>query len=135
MAAINSQRAAPFYSAVEHAVSNIKQDKMPADQWLGTLTNSKGVKPEELDWTGLKDHLSSKGKEPVTKQEVQDYVNANKVELKEVNKEQFPQYKRDLQNLDNECNTKYGETWPRNEHVLSNEDKQRLTEARSKNTI
>lgn len=78
--------AAPFYSAVEHAVSNIKQDKMPADQWLGTLTNSKGVKPEELDWTGLKDHLSSKGKEPVTKQEVQDYVNANKVELKEVNK-------------------------------------------------
>ena len=78
--------AAPFYSAVEHAVSNIKQDKMPADQWLGTLTNSKGVKPEELDWTGLKDHLSSKGKELVTKQEVQDYVNANKVELKEVGK-------------------------------------------------
>ena len=89
MAAINSQRAAPFYSAVEHAVSNIKQDKMPADQWLGTLSNSKGVKPEELDWTGLKDHLAEKGKEPVTKQEVQDYVNTNKVELKEINKGKY----------------------------------------------
>lgn len=78
--------AQPFYSAVENAVSNIKQAKMPADQWLGTLNNAKGVKPEEMDWIGLKEHLAGKGKEPVTKQEIQDFVNANKVELKEVNK-------------------------------------------------
>jgi len=78
--------ASTFYSAVENAVNNVKSNKMPADQWLGTLNNAKGVKPEEMDWLGLKEHLASKGKEPVTKQEVQDFVNANKVELKEVNK-------------------------------------------------
>ncbi len=78
--------AQPFYSAVEHAVNNTKQAKMPADQWLGTLSNAKGVKPEEMDWIGLKEHLASKGKEPVTKQEIQDFVNANKTELKEVDK-------------------------------------------------
>ncbi len=75
-----------FYSAVEHAVGNIKSNKMPADQWLGTLNNAKGVKPEEMDWIGLKEHLADKGKEPVTKQEIQDFVNVHKTELKEVDK-------------------------------------------------
>lgn len=56
-AAIGSLSKAPmFYSAVEHAVNNIKQAKAPAEQWLATIQNSKGVKPEELDWTGLKSY-------------------------------------------------------------------------------
>jgi hypothetical protein len=89
LAALASQAKAPtFYSAVEHAVNNIPQAKMPAEQWLGTLSNKPGVKPEELDWIGLKDFLADKKGQTVTKQEVQDFVNANKVELKEVNKGQ-----------------------------------------------
>lgn len=86
-------KAEPFYSAVEHQVNQIAQPKMTGDQWLGTLANKPGVKPEELDWIGLKDFLKEKGKDTVTKQEVQDYVNANKVELKEVNKGVEPSVK------------------------------------------
>jgi Transglycosylase SLT domain len=78
--------ASPFYSALEHAVTNVPQDKMPADQWLGTISNSKGVKPEEMDWTGFKDYLTEKGKTPVTKSEVQNFIDSNKVGLEEVNK-------------------------------------------------
>lgn len=83
---MNENKVPPFYSALEHAVINVKQEKMPADQWLGTISNSKGVKPEELDWTGFKDYLAEKGKQPVTKGEVQGFINSNKVELKEVGK-------------------------------------------------
>jgi len=84
-----SKVAPTFYSAVENAVNNIKQAKAPAEQWLSTIQNSKGVKPEEMDWIGLKDYLNENKGNTLTKQEIQDYVNANKVELKEVNKGKF----------------------------------------------
>jgi hypothetical protein len=48
----------PFFSALEHNVKQISQSKMTGDQWLGTLGNKPGVKPEELQWTGLADFLS-----------------------------------------------------------------------------
>lgn len=70
-----------FYSAVENAVNNIKQEKMSGEQWLGTIANSKGVKAEELNWTGLNDYLGEK--KEFTKKEVEDYIKNNKVELKE----------------------------------------------------
>ncbi len=76
----------PFYSALEKNVADINQAKMTGDQWLGTLSNKPGVKPEEMDWTGLKDYLASKGKETVSKDEVQAHLNSNKVELGEVRK-------------------------------------------------
>lgn len=81
--------APPFYSALEQAVNNIGQAKGSGDQWLGTLRNAKGVKPEELEWTGVNEFL--KGKKNVTKQELQDFINSNKVELKEVNKSELPE--------------------------------------------
>ncbi len=79
--------APTFYSAVENAIATNPQTKMSSDQWLGTISNSKGVKPEEIDWIGLKDFLA--GKKSVTKQEVLDHVEGNKVELKEVNKGEY----------------------------------------------
>jgi hypothetical protein len=78
--------AAPFYSAAEKAIEAIPQTKMTGEQWLGTLANKPGVKPEELDWTGLKNFLSEKGKEPVTKEQVQAHMNDNSMKLNEVNK-------------------------------------------------
>jgi len=90
-----------FYSAVENAVNNIKQAKAPAEQWLSTIQNSKGVKPEEMDWTGLKDYLNENKGNMLTKQEIQDYVKANKVELKEVNKGFTSFDKQRLTELDN----------------------------------
>ena len=75
-----------FYSAVEHNVNAIPQSKMTGDQWLGTLSNKPGVKPEEMQWTGLADFLAENKGKPVTKEQIQEHLAANKVELKEVSK-------------------------------------------------
>ena len=76
----------PFYSTLEKTVADTGQNKMTGDQWLGTLANKPGVKPEEMDWTGLKSFLSDKGKEMVSKSEVQAHLNDNAVKIGEVNK-------------------------------------------------
>lgn len=72
----------PFYSAVENAIKGAKQSTANAEQWLGTIKNSPGIKQEELNWTGLEDYIKSKdGK--ISKQELQDYMDNHKVELNE----------------------------------------------------
>jgi hypothetical protein len=81
-----AKTAQPFYSAVEHTVNSIPQAKMNGEAWLGTLANKPGVKPEELDWTGLKSFLEENKGKPVTKEQVQEHLANNKVELKEVQK-------------------------------------------------
>lgn len=82
MSALAKQNKQGFYSAVESAVDNIGQNKASGDQWLGTLSNQKGVKGEELEFTGLTEFL--KGKQNVSKNEIQEYLKNNKVELGEV---------------------------------------------------
>jgi len=81
-----AKTAPTFYSAVEHNVNAIPQAKMTGDQWLGTLSNKPGVKGEELDWTGLKGFLEENKGKPVTKEQIQEHLASNKVELKEVSK-------------------------------------------------
>ena len=83
---VAKSQAPTFYSALEHNVNQIGQSKMTGEQWLGTLSNKPGVKPEELDWTGLKSFLEENKGKPVTKEQVQEHLQNNKVELKEVNK-------------------------------------------------
>lgn len=74
-----------FYSALEHAATNAVQDTMSPQQWLGYLKNQPGVKQEELNWTGIGDWLGQqKGK--VSKNEVQNYLDGHKVEIKDVTK-------------------------------------------------
>jgi len=84
-AALQANKPA-FYSAVEHTVKNIPQAKMTGEQWLGTIANKPGVKGEELDWIGLKDFLTENKGKPVTKQQIEEHIASNKVELKEVRK-------------------------------------------------
>lgn len=76
----------PFYSIVEKTVANADQNKMTGNQWLGTLNNKPGVKPEEMQYTGLQDFLKERGSQPVTKAEVQEHLTNNKVQVNEVNK-------------------------------------------------
>jgi len=78
-------RAEPFYSAVERSVQNAPQPKMQGEQWANWLKNQPGVKPDELEWTGVDSWLRDQ-KGPVTKEQVQDHLNQNKVELKDVTK-------------------------------------------------
>jgi len=76
--------APQFYSALEHNVNAIGQGKMTGDQWLGTLANKPGVKPEELQWSGLKDYLEQNKGKPVTKEQIAKHLDENKTELGEV---------------------------------------------------
>lgn len=71
-----------FFSAATKAVDNIQQPKGTGAQFLAQIEKTPGVKPEEIKWTGLDDFLKSK--KSVTKQEVQEYLAANRVEVKEV---------------------------------------------------
>jgi hypothetical protein len=49
------------------------------------IKNMPGVKPEEMEWLGLEDWLKEQ-KGSVTRQEIADYVRANRIEVKEVTK-------------------------------------------------
>lgn len=71
-----------FYSAAKQAVDSIQQPKGTGEQFLKQIEKTPGVKPEEIKWTGLDDFLKSK--KSVSKTEVQDYLNANRVEVEEV---------------------------------------------------
>jgi hypothetical protein len=70
-----------FYSALEQAAIPL-QNKGTGSQYLAQLQKTPGVKPEELKWTGLEGFLGSR--QNVTKQEIQDYLAANRVDLQEV---------------------------------------------------
>lgn len=72
-----------FYSALRRAVESKLPARASAEQILATLDPSKsGVKKDELDWIGLPEFLA--GKKTVTKQELLDFIDSNKVEMKEV---------------------------------------------------
>jgi hypothetical protein len=71
-----------FYSATEQAALNLPRNKGTGQAFLNDLMKAPDVKKDELAWTGLDDFL--KDKPNVTKQEVQDFIANNKVDLQEV---------------------------------------------------
>jgi hypothetical protein len=79
-------KAPTFYSQLERAVADAKSPvRAPADQWRGWL-KSAGVKADELKWTGFDQFLHERAmdKKPVTRDEALKFVQANRVEVKEV---------------------------------------------------
>lgn len=112
----NVPPAPRFYSAVEHAVDSIPENALTGEQWFSKLweppttktvavrdANNRptgetkivevqgrspfpGVKPDELNWIGLNDFLNENKGKVLTKNEVNDFIQQNKVELKEVQK-------------------------------------------------
>lgn len=80
------KKTAPtFYSAAVRAVENAKIVKGTPDQWLATIKNTPGVKQEELDWMGLGDWLKAQTG-TVTRDQVANFVRANQIEVKDVEK-------------------------------------------------
>ena len=69
-----------FYSTVENALDKIKQEKGTKDQFRSMLLKN-GAKQAELDWMGF-DELPAK----LTKQEIQEWIDANRIEVEEVEK-------------------------------------------------
>jgi hypothetical protein len=70
-----------FYSKASEEIKKITQNKGSGQQYKSMLIKA-GVKQDELDWLGL-DEVLSKGK--VTKAEIEQQINDNRVRLVEVN--------------------------------------------------
>jgi hypothetical protein len=77
--------APTFFSAVSRAIDSARQEKASPDQWLATLRNTPGVKPEEIQWLGIADWLKEQ-KGPVSRKDVQEFIRANNIEVREVQK-------------------------------------------------
>lgn len=69
-----------FYSKMERVVEGTKQTKLGASSVIPML-KGKGVKDEEIKWTGLKVFLE--GKKSVTKEELLEFVQGNQLEIEE----------------------------------------------------
>jgi hypothetical protein len=84
----NQKEYAPwYYSALQQAVQQKFPSKMQPEQALKMLSDpQRGIKKEELEWSGLGDLIAKKQqmKEPVTKQELLDTLRENAVEIEEV---------------------------------------------------
>lgn len=70
-----------FYSTLDDAVNNLKQEKGTNAQFLAQLLKSPAVKQEEITVRGLDKFLENNPK--LTKQEIQDYLLHNKSKLGE----------------------------------------------------
>ena len=70
------------YSKLEESILNLPQDKYQAKDVLSKLQKTEGVKEDELKWTGIGNLLE--GKDKVTKQELVDHIQKNKVNIAEV---------------------------------------------------
>ena len=70
-----------FYSAAEQAALNLPRKSGTGESFLNDLMKGQDVKKDELSWMGLDDYL--KGKPNVTRQEVQDFIASNRVDVQE----------------------------------------------------
>jgi hypothetical protein len=139
----------PIFKSIVRETAKKLPNKGTGEQIFNTLKNSPGVKSSELKWTGLDDFL--KGKKSVTKEEIQDYLKNNTLDVAEI---QLPrQVKTDpkADELYKNLNEDYGKlfdelgTLPQNQgrmvnpfnYTLTNvlEDGRRINEAVSMDTL
>jgi diguanylate cyclase (GGDEF)-like protein len=78
------EKADTFFSPTLKAVQGLKQVRGTGDQMFNMITKTPGVKEAEWKWMGLDDFL--KGKQSVTKQEIEGFVRQNQVRVEEVEK-------------------------------------------------
>lgn len=72
-----------YYSALTRAVSELKQGKASAAQWKGMIKNLPGIKQDEVEAVGLNEWLDLQTGS-VTKEALMNYLEANGVEVTEV---------------------------------------------------
>lgn len=76
----SSSYAPTFYSKMEQVVQGVKQEKLGAASVVSML-RGKGVKAEEIKWSGIEAFL--KGKKSVTKEELLEFVQTNRLQINE----------------------------------------------------
>lgn len=77
--------AAPFYSELARQIERASTNSAPAAGWKDFIKGltSKGVKAEEIEWSGIREWLDlQQGK--ISKQQVLDYLRGNGVRVDEV---------------------------------------------------
>lgn len=78
------QKQSPrFYSALEEAIQDAKIKTGSPQQWMGTLANKPGVKPSEIEWSGIDQWMKDKGGK-ISKEELQDYVRKQTPEVQAI---------------------------------------------------
>jgi hypothetical protein len=99
----NNANQEVFVSNAQRAVEGIKQDKATPEQWLKMIEKQGGLKAGEDKWLGLSDWLKASDKKSITKQEVLDFINENKIIIKEVEynetNNQFEEIKAEYEGL------------------------------------
>lgn len=75
----------PFYSVLTRAIEAVKTSRAPAKDWAGLIDNlrAKGVKQDEIDWSGVKDWLKDQTG-PVTKDQILQHLRENEVQVQEI---------------------------------------------------
>ena len=71
-----------YFSQLERAVAASSLTRAPAKQWLATLRKTPGVKPAELEATGLTEWLELQDG-PVTREAIAEYLKQNGVQVTE----------------------------------------------------
>ena len=69
-----------FYSHMARVVDGVKQEKLGASSVVNML-RGKGVKAEEIKWSGIEDFLE--GKKSVTKAELQEFIAGSMLQIEE----------------------------------------------------
>jgi hypothetical protein len=78
-----SQKGPLWYSELASKLAAIPMKVSPAAQWQNTIRALKGVKSDEIEWSGVNDWLATQNGK-VTKEQVLDYLRQNGVQIKEV---------------------------------------------------
>ena len=75
----------PFFSALTRGVEAVKVEKAPPGQWRGVINNlsQKGVKQEEVDWSGVLPWLEGQTG-TVSKADLVAFLKENEVQVEEV---------------------------------------------------
>jgi hypothetical protein len=73
---------APFYSAVVRALETSRQSAASGRQWWATLSATRGVRKEELEWLGLQSWLA--GRETISRERLLEFVREHQIQLAEI---------------------------------------------------
>ena len=72
-----------FVSNAERAAESIKMDKATPTQWIAMLEKAGGLKSGEDKWLGLSDWLKASDKKTITKQEILEFIDQNRILIEE----------------------------------------------------
>lgn len=90
-----------FISNAQMALDKIKMDKATPEQWIKMLEKEGGLKAGEDKWLGLSDWLKASDKKTLTKEEIADFIEQNRIQIDEV------RYTEDDDQVATELNERY----------------------------